>query len=83
MLLLLSKASCDIGGMYIDTRCKFENFNHSYWLLSQQLETRVGLLTKELTAALTEEKDLLDVAKSFIPTFSKSNNQQFDRRTMK
>ena len=42
-------------------------FNESYALLLQQLETRVSFLENELTAALEEEKSLLDVANSFVP----------------
>ena len=50
-------------------------FNETYALLLQQLETRVSFLEYELTAALKEEKSLLDVANSFIAPGARRDRQ--------
>ena len=44
-------------------------------LLLQQLEARVSFLENELTAALEEEKSLLDIAKSLIPPGARRDQQ--------
>ena len=54
-------------------------FNETYALLLQQLQTRISFLEYELTAALEEEKSLLDVAKFFIPPSARRDQQPVGR----
>ena len=63
-----------IGSMYGNTRCEFTNFNNTYTLLLEQLETRVRFLQLELAAATEEEATLMEVARSFIPPSMKKDS---------
>ena len=63
-----------IGSMYVNTRCEITNFNNTYTLLLEQLETRVRFLQLELAAATEEEATLMEVARSFIPPSMKQDS---------
>ena len=67
MINAFQTAPRSIGGMYINTNCKFTDVNDTYDLLLQQLVTRVNFLQTELAAAQQEEDTLLEVVNSFIP----------------
>ena len=67
MINAFQTAPRSIGGMYINTNCKFTDVNDTYDLLLQQLVTRVNFLQTEMAAAQQEQNTLLEVVNSFIP----------------
>ena len=79
MVEAFKRAPDSIGVMYIKKNCRYMYFNETYALFLQQLETRVSCLEYEMTAALEEEKSLLDVAISFIPPGARRDQQPVGR----
>ena len=67
MINSFQTAPRSMGGMYINTKCKFKEVKDTYDLLLQPLVTRVNFQQTELAAAKQEEDFLLEVVNYLIP----------------
>ena len=57
----------EIGSMYVQKVCEFQEINGTYGLLMTQLKDGVELITLEVQQATDEQDKLADVMKSFLP----------------
>ena len=80
-LLALAKVqTIAVGGMYAQTSCYWEKINETYSLVVQQLEERVNLVKKEMSASVKDQNGLSEITKSFLPQIYRTEEVSAPRK---
>ena len=71
-----------VGGLDAQTSCYWENIKETYSLVVQQLEERVNLVKKEMTALVKDQSGLSEITKSFLPQIYRTQEASAPRKKL-